>query len=453
MTAMPQKSAVGSAINPEAIYSESLEKAVLGCMLAQPDEVIDDVIRVLDENDFFVPAHQEIFKALADLHEHANAIDVLTVHNYLDGYKVLGQSMAAKCGSPGILGEILTTFSSHLNVRSYVKEVKDKSLLRKLQKACQTITKDIIAMPDSVKSLMERAEATIFAQVGNVQSTEKPFFQSIQDTTTEIIEWSNKGGGLKGYPTGFSKLDDILSGWRGDQLIVIGGGMGVGKTALALTFARALLEKDIPGGMFSQEMGAKQLDYRMLSGKARIASRGMMKGTLAEDQRLTLREVSEDIKHWPFYVDCTQGLDIQQIRSRARRWKRMHNIQWIIIDYIQLTRSRKFQASKVAEVSDIAINLKEMAKELNITVFGLSQLNTDAGEIPSKTSVKDSKVIAEAADVLLLMHLDKENEEFGGHSKNYILNVAKNRDGMEDIRFNIEYQAWCTNFREPLRLA
>ncbi len=426
----------------EHLYSAEAEKAVLGCMMAQPAEVIDEVVLTLQADDFFVPAHQIIFSALLDLYEHSSAIDVMTVDNYLRNTKE-----AERVGSPGILAELLVGFATHLNVGSYIMIVLGKSELRKLQRACEDIQKDITELPDSIPAVLDRAESMIFDRVSaNRFNKEKPFSEMLTDVTTQAIEWSRQGGGLRGMPTGFKKLDNILGGWRGDQMIVIGASMGVGKSALSLTFARHLLNHGYPGGMFSLEMSETQTCYRILSGEAVIGSRDLFQGTLSEERRLALRGKSEEIKDWPFYLDCTQGLDITQIRCRARRWKRKYGIKFLVIDFVQLVRSKRADESKTAEVAEVSRHIKEMAGELDITVFALSQLNCPSDEVPTKTSLKDSKAIAESADVILLMHQDNASQD--GSLRTYNLHIAKQREGQDDYRFQIEYQAWRTHFRD-----
>jgi replicative DNA helicase len=198
--------------------------------------------------------------------------------------------------------------------------------------------------------------------------------------------------------------------------------------------------------MFSMEMSSMQLCYRILSGESIIGSRAMFQGSLSPEQQDILRQTAEDCKDWSFFTDCTQGLDIQQIRSRARKWKRKYGLEALGIDFAQLARSRRFQDNKVLEVADIARNCKEMAVELGIPVFLLSQLNCDSDAIPTKTSLKDSKALAEAADVILLMHQESSDSE-NAH-RVYKLNIAKQREGQEGIVFDVDYLAWRTHFQE-----
>lgn len=428
------------AFSPAALYDEFAEKAVLGCMLSQPDEVIHEI--KLTKQDFFVPAHKEIFECLTTLHEENSGVDVISAHRWLEDRK-----LAKAVGSPGILAELLSGFATHLNVGTYARAVAEKSALRVLQEAAATIAADIAEMPDSIASIFDRAEtaisdATMFAKIG----TEEKWCDIADRTSREAIEFSEMGGGLRGHPTGFQKLDEILSGWQPGKLVVVGASMGVGKTALTVTFLRHLLRRGVPCGMFSMEMDADEIGNRFLSSEAVIGGRVILNGSLTQEQQRVIRSTGDKIREWPFFLDCSSGLDIQQIRSRARRWKRRHLIEAIGIDFAQIARSRRFQDNKVLEVADIARNSKEMAMELECTVFLLSQLNCDSNEVPTKTSLKDSKAIAEAADIILLVH--EESRECDGDIRRYVLHVAKQRAGVDGRRFFVSYQAWRTHFEQ-----
>lgn len=435
----------GESNRVDFLYSSSAEKAVLGCMIAQPTEVIDDVTASLAREDFFVPAHREIFVVLIDLYENGSGIDTMLIDAYLRNQKSGTTNMADVVGSPGILAEFLVEFATHLNVGSYIRIVKEKSQLRKLHAACGKILEDITENPDQVAEVLDRAESTIFDQTAITIGSERPFCEVIASTASKAIEWSEMGGGLCGHSTGFSGLDRHLGGWSPDQLIVIGGASGAGKSALILTMARHLLRQKIAVGMWSGEMSERQLSNRILAGEGIVPARSIFQGTLSEEQRLTLRRVSEQCRDWPFYIDCIQGLDIQQIRSRARRWKRKHDIQAMILDHAQLARSLKAR-DKRAEVSDISRNSKEMAKELGIPVFLLSQLNCDADTVPTKANLKESATLIEDADVILLMHEISSDHE--GHIRKHNLKLAKVREGISGQSIVLDYLAWRTHFRE-----
>lgn len=437
------------------LYSLEAEKAILGSMLAQPLEVIDEIASFLSKNDFFSPAHQIIFECLLDLHENGGGVDVMLVFDYLKNRN------KEKDISPGYLAELLNSFSSHSNASSYARIILDKKMLRDLYDASMENLRDIQNMPESVGKVIDRAESRISEKILiTSQINEKPFSVSIVQSASDAIKWANQGGGMRGLPTGFKSVDDLTGGWRNGQFIVIGARPGKGKTALALTFARALvrdqwndLDRDrtipgYPGGMFSMEMGQEELDYRLLAAHGGIGLTALLKGELSDNERIKVREVSEGMKHWKFFIDCQGGLDISQIRSRGRRWKRKHGIRFIIVDYIQLAHSYKFQQNKNAEVGDIARNLKDMAMELQVPVIGLAQLNRGENEEdpPTLSRLKDSGAIEEAADVVFLLHEHMDRSEHNGALRRHTLHLAKQRNGVQDRRIELEFLAWKTLF-------
>lgn len=421
-------------------YNKGAEQAVLGSMMSQPLEVIDDVTRYLRREDFFVPAHQEVFSALVDMHEHASPIEVMLIHEYLVNIK-----MADAVGSPGILAELLVSFATHLNVGSYVKIVLENSMARKLLETAEAIKRDLLESGDQIAEIISRAETAIFDQSAIVLQDEKPFSSVIKDVATRAVEFSIKGGGLRGHSTGFKRLDELLSGWCPGQLVSLGGASGIGKTAMVITFARHLLRQGLGIGMWSGEMAEEQICNRILSGEGMIAAKSIFNGSLSEEQQGNIRNTAERLQDWPFYLNCEAGLDILQMRSLARRWKRKHNIKGMIIDHAQIARSHRSR-DKVEEVSDISRNAKEMAQELEITVFLLSQLNCLATEVPTINSFKNSQTVKEDSDVCLLMH--EISSDAQGSIREYLVNPAKFRDGARGYPFKVRYEAWRTHFSD-----
>jgi replicative DNA helicase len=229
----------GESLSPTVLYSAEAEKAVLGCMMAQPMDVINDATVALVKEDFFVPAHQEIFAALREMYNNRQAIDVMTIHQWLTDRKI-----AEAVGSPGILAEMLVGFATHLNIGSYIQIVKDKSLLRCLQMACSTIVQDIVDMPDTVSTVLDRAESAIFkvTNQGLTQSTVAA--RDEIDKAIALIEtFQNRKGRLPGVPTGFKLLNEYTGGWKAGEMIVLAARPGQGKTALGLTFAQHALRE------------------------------------------------------------------------------------------------------------------------------------------------------------------------------------------------------------------
>ena len=457
------------ALSPTVLYSAEAEKAVLGCMLAQPAEVIDEATDKLTKEDFFVPAHQEVFAALREMRNSQQAIDVMTIHQWLTDRK-----MAEAVGSPGILAELLVGFATHLNVGSYISIVKDKSLLRCLQSACSTIVQDIADMPDSVPDVLDRAESAIFhvTNLGLTNSTVSAR-EEIDRAITLIESFQKRKGHLQGLQTGFHELDKATAGWKPGEMIVLAARPGQGKTALALTFARHALDKRYdeatdtwkkPGhavGMFSLEMTNEQLMLRLLASAGTESLQSIRQGSLDDHALQKLRMIAEDMKEWPLYLDDSSFLTINQLRGKARRMKDRNKIELLVIDYLQLLRSESAQAkdNRQNEVAEISRGIKALAKELSIPIIILAQLNRRSEESkaePALHNLRESGAIEQDADVVLLLHrLDSDKDEDGnerplGPVIQYSLNIAKQRNGPTD-RLNIQFNAPYARFDDPVR--
>jgi replicative DNA helicase len=453
---------------PQVLYSAEAEKAVLGCMLGQPLDVIDAAIEALTKEDFFVPAHQEIFEAMAGMWSNRVPVDLMTLHQWLTDRK-----LAEAVGSPGILAELLVGFATHLNVAAYIRIVKDKSQLRHLLRACSEIAQDIAEMPDSVPSVLDRAEASIFAitslegSQGIVSAREE-----IGRALAMIDAYSKRKGHLQGIATGFHKLDELTAGWKPGEMIVLAARPGQGKTALALTFARHALDQrydeaaDVwrkPGhavGMFSLEMTNEQLMLRLLAMCASESLQRIRQGDLDAHSLQKLRLVGADLQEWQLYLDDSSFLTINQLRGRARRMKQRYGIELLIIDYLQLLRSESAQAkdNRQNEVAEISRGIKALAKELGIPVIILAQLNRRSEEQkapPALHNLRESGAIEQDADVVMLLHRQEMADDDVETQRNgpvlpYILNIAKQRNGPTD-ELNILFHAPYTRFDDPVR--
>ena len=465
-----RRSALGDdPLSPTVLYSAEAEKAVLGCMMAQPAEVINDATVALTKEDFFVPAHQEVFGAMREMYNSSQAIDVMTVHQWL-----VDRKLADSVGSPGILAELLVGFATHLNVGSYIQIVKDKSLLRCLQLACSTIVQDISDMPDSVPSVLDRAESAIF-QVTNLGLTQSTVTarEEIDKAILLIETFQNRKGKLQGLPTGFHTLDEYTSGWKPGEMIVLAARPGQGKTALALTFARHALDQrwdeaedrwKKPGysvGMFSLEMTNEQLMLRLLAAYGSESLQRIRQGELDEHSLQKLRMIAADMKEWPLYLDDSSFLTINQLRGKARRMKDRWKIDLLVIDYLQLLRSESSQAkdNRQNEVAEISRGIKALAKELKIPIIILAQLNRRSEESksePALHNLRESGAIEQDADVVLLLHRkDSEKDEDGqerqvGPVIPYTLNIAKQRNGPTE-HLDILFHSAYTRFDDPVR--
>jgi replicative DNA helicase len=459
-----RRPATAEAAATQLLYSAEAEKAVLSSMLARPDVVIDQVTEKLQRDDFFVPSHQELFIALCDLQNRRQAIDITTLHQHL-----VDRKMAEAVGSPGILAELAASLATHLNVGSYINIVKDKSLLRHLQHACANITQSIADQQDAVSAVLDRAETEIFQVTHQGLTNSTVAARDEIDRAIQLIEtFQQRKGQLFGVPTGFHKLNELTTGWQRGDMIVLAARPGVGKTALALTFARHAMDSRYdanldqwvkPGygvGMFSLEMTNEQLMLRLLAAYASESLQRIRGGDLSPEAMQKLRMIGEDMKEYPLYLDDSSYLTINQLRGKARRMKERYNIDLLIVDYLQLLRSESDQArdNRQNEVAEISRGIKALAKELSIPIIVLAQLNRKSEEgksEPALHNLRESGAIEQDSDVVLLLHRPEAEDGAAPASLiPYVLNIAKQRNGPTD-KIDLLFHAPYTRFEDPVR--
>lgn len=468
-TSLPAEAFEGN-VGPQAIYSYDTEKAVLGCMLVQPHDVMDEVIGLLTDADFFVPAHIEIFRALKDMWGNRVAIDIMVVHQFLSD-----RGMAEAVGSPGILGDLMVGFASHLNLGSYVKIVKDKSLLRHLMEACTTIAKDIASSPDNVADVLDRAETAIFHVThSSLDVTEAEAMTMLADQAYERITSRRAVRGLVGLDTGFWKLNQLTAGWKPGEMIVLAARPGLGKTAMGMKFAMncasgqwAMVEEGEedrwiePGravGVLSLEMTTEQLMDRMYSVESQIQMEQIRIGVQFPRDQDKLNETRLRMRQWPLYIDSPPNLTLNGMRAKARRMKKKYGIELLVVDYLQLmtTGAPGKNHNRQQEVADISRGIKSLAKELHIPIIILAQLNRKSDEKPGTEpalhNLRESGAIEQDADVVMLLHRPESNTEETDQpipTVPYVLLIPKQRNGPNG-RVDLLLRRAYTKFEEPV---
>jgi replicative DNA helicase len=433
------------ALNGESaiIYAADAERAVLGGFLAHPDFCMEEADGMLFKDDFFVPAHKDIFECIYALHQCKQAIDIMTVHRWL-----LDKGLADQVGSPGILAELGASLVSHLNIATHIKIVKDKSQLRELKIACSKIVNDLTDNGEKAEEVIERAEESILHISRNKTSKkEVPFGETVGAIVSQIKEHQKTGKIVTGLSTPFSKLDFLTTGWHPGNMVVVGARPGIGKSALMLTMAHHLLSQTtpVPCHVFSMEMERKQLAFRLMSIHSETKMQNLRTGKLKKEDVAAIQLAETQMKTWPIIIDDDPGLDIMQVRSRARRAKRKHNTAIIFIDYLQLMRSKKHSAKRHEEVSEISRGLKEMAKELQIPVIVLAQLRRTDDETPCVEHLRESGAIEQDSDIVIFPHKKEGKDDEGRLLYNLIL--AKQRDGPTG-NVSIVYDGGFTRFLE-----
>lgn len=434
------------------LYSLEAEKAVLGCMLAQPVEVMDDVTDILTAKDFRIPEHQEIFDALHGMSMNKVPIEAMALHQWLVDAK-LDKSV----GSPGIISELLGGFATHMNMGHYIRIVKDKSLLRALQASCSEIVQEISERPGEVSSLIDFAEGKIMGLTAGIDVSAAVPISVLANEGADRILGAN-GLREKGITTGFEKLDMATLGWHRGEMIVLAARPSVGKSALAGEFGIVAARAGHSVGIISIEMTNEEWMDRYYASDTQIPLSRIREGvTLPRDQD-KIRESQQRFGQLPVFLDSPSHLTITGLRAKARRMKKKYGIDLLIVDYLQLMTAPGTSKSdnRQTEVAAISRGVKGLARELNIPIIILAQLNRKSEDAREKDQepqlhhLKESGAIEQDADMVLLLHRPKvDNEDAPPPIIPYKLKIGKQRNGPRET-IGILFKSSCVRFEQAL---
>ena len=412
------------------------EKAVLGGLMLETHR-FDTVIQVIKENDFDGKDHQIIFQSMFELIEENKPLDPLTVSEKLDNKNSLN-----KIGGKDYLIELATSTPSAANLEAYAEIIRQRSITRKLMKANTDIS-ELISNPQGQDgtSLLDRAESMIFALNDDANKNDQSL-RSAKDLTKSTMdklhELSNKSDGLIGSSTGFKDLDSKLQGVQNGDLIVVAGRPSMGKTSLAMNIAEnILLDENATGSVliFSLEMPGESLTTRLLSGMTKLNQQNVRSGMLKDDELRILLKKSEELKNLPLWIDDSSILSPMELRAKARRLARTERdgLSLIVVDYLQLMQLPLSTENRVNQISEISRSLKSLAKELNVPVIALSQLNRAVEQRPNKRPImadlRDSGAIEQDADVILFIYRDEVYNEDSEQGNKAEIIIGKQRNG------------------------
>ncbi len=430
--------------------AKNLEEAVLGAIMLERD-ALTVVMDILRSDSFYSNAHQVIFKAMIRLFERSHPIDMLTVTEEL---KKEGDLEAA--GGPYYLVELTNKVASAANIEYHARLISQKFIQRELINTSSKIIKIAYEDTTDVFELLDDAEQGLFAIAQqNMSRTIESMGSLASKAVKQLEELKNREDGLTGVPTGFTDLDRLTSGWQPSDLVIIAARPGMGKTSLVLSMAKnAAMDFKKGVAIFSLEMSSLQLAQRIISMDAQVSGHKMRNGQLEDYEWEKLYNSIERVSDAPIFIDDTPGINIFELRAKCRRLKMQHDIQLVIIDYLQLMSggSDNQRGNREQEVSAISRALKGLAKELNVPVISLSQLSR-AVEIrggskrPQLSDLRESGSIEQDADQVAFIYRPEyydilEDEE--GMSLKGIAEVimAKNRHGKLDtirMKFEAEY--------------
>ena len=412
------------------------ERAVLGGLMLETHR-FDTVIQVIKENDFDGKDHQIIFQSMSELVEENKPLDPLTVSEKLDNKNSLN-----KIGGKDYLIELATTTPSAANLEAYAEIVRQRSISRRLMKANSEIS-ELISNPQGQDgaALLDKAESMIFSLNDETNLNDKSL-QSMRElipsTMDRLHELSNKKGGLIGSSTGFKDLDKKLQGIQKGDLIVVAGRPSMGKTSFAMNVAENVLLDDDSNGavlIFSLEMPGESLTTRMLSGMSKLDQQNVRSGMLKDDQLKLLLKEGERLKNLPLWIDDSSLLSPMELRAKARRLSRTeeNGLSLIVVDYLQLMQLPASNENRVNQISEISRSLKSLAKELNVPIVALSQLNRAVEQRPNKRPImadlRDSGAIEQDADVILFIYRDEVYNEDSEQGNKAEIIIGKQRNG------------------------
>jgi len=388
-----------SALPPSA---PEAEMSLLGAMIVDP-KVISDVIGIVSQPDDFAKAgHGTIFQHMLALYDSTATLEIVSLVQRLKDHGVLED-----VGGSSYLMDLAEGVATAANAAEYARLVREKATLRELIRAAGEILVDAHqSRQDPVLTLGE-AEARIFAIAQRREARAASALRDILQETIRTLD-RNAGKHVTGVPTGFDELDEMLSGLQRGEMVILAARPSMGKTAFALNITENMASSSGGVAFFSLEMGRQQLVQRILCAKGNVDGQKLRKNMLSRDEWQRIMGACDSLNEVPIYIDDTPGLTLLQMRSKARRMKEKHGIEAIVIDYLQLMSSGTRVESRQVEVSEISRGVKAMARELDVPVVCLSQLNRQAegreGHRPRMSDLRESGSIEQDADVVMMLH-------------------------------------------------
>ena len=433
-------------VPPQAL---DLEEAVLGAIMLEKDAVIA-VLDILKPESFYKEANQKIFRAIIDLSMNQKPIDILTITEDLKK-----RNQLSEVGGALYITQLTSRVASAAHLEYHARIVAQKYIQRELIRISSEIQTNAYDDSIDVDDLLDSAESSLFGIAeGNIKNETLKLNALIKSAMEQIEEAAKRDDSLSGVPSGFTKLDRITSGWQRSDLIIIAARPSMGKTAFVLTMARNIaVDHKQPVAIFSLEMASLQLVNRLIVAETELPSDKIRNGRLEQFEWEQLEYKIKSLNEAPLYIDDTPAITIFELRAKCRRLKKLHDIQLIIIDYLQLmSGTAESRGNREQEVSNISRALKGMAKELNIPIIALSQLNRSVelrtgNKRPQLSDLRESGAIEQDADLVIFIHRPEkyglDTDDYGNSLKGIAeIIVAKHRNGPigdVSLRFRDEF--------------
>ncbi len=424
------------------------EQSVLGAILLENEAVLKIISTISSEN-FYKEAHKRIFNAIIALLDKNEPIDLVTLKDYLKRKEEL-----EKVGGVSYLSSLVNTVPTAANIEYHARIIKEKAIMRGLITAATEITSKVYESSLEADELVDYAEKTVFEiSEKRVRTSFTTLNEVIKDSFEMIEHLYEKKESITGIPSGFNDLDELTTGFQPGDLVIIGGRPSMGKTAFSLNIAQYVgINVKEPVAFFSLEMVKRQLALRMLCSEAMVDSNSIRKGFIKKEDWHKMTSAAGKLAEAPIYIDDSSDLNALEMRAKARRLRLEHGLGLVIVDYLQLMRGRSGLDRREQEISEISRSLKALAKELNVPVIALSQLNRLVEQrrppIPTLADLRESGAIEQDADVILFLYRDeiynKENVESKGKAQ---VIIAKQRNGPTG-KVDLTFLSNCTKFMD-----
>ncbi len=405
------------------------EQSVLGSMLLSKD-AIADVIESVRGTDFYRPAHETIYDAMVDLYGRGEPVDPVTTAAELQRRGDL-----VRIGGAPYLHTLSASVPIAANAAYYAEIVREKAILRRLVDAGTRIAQMGYAGEGQVDDVVDRAQAEVYGVTERRASEDyAPLSDIMESALDEIEAISNRDGEFIGVPTGFADLDELTNGLHGGQMVIVAARPAVGKSTLGLDICRsASIHHGLTSVIFSLEMTRTEITMRMLSAEAKIPLNHMRNGNMNDEDWAKLARKMGEVSSAPMFIDDSPNMTMMEIRAKARRLKQRHDLRLIVIDYLQLMSSGKKVESRQLEVSEFSRQIKLLAKELEVPIIALSQLNRGpeqrSDKRPMMSDLRESGSIEQDADMVILLHREDVYEKESTRPGEADLIVAKHRNG------------------------
>jgi replicative DNA helicase len=425
------------------------EQSVLGAVLIDNNALIA-ALELIGQDDFYKESHRRIFSSMAELFDRNEPIDLITLTDQLKRKNEL-----ETVGGSGYLASLASMVPTSANVRYHSKIIREKAMLRGLLRSVTDIASNVYEGDLDPEELIDFAEKTVFdLSDRRIKASFVTLKEVIKDSFQMIEHLYDRKEAITGVPSGFTKLDELTTGFQKSDLIIIGGRPSMGKTAFSLNIAQHVgVELKEPVAIFSLEMAKEQLAFRMLCSEAMVNSNDIRKGFIRKDDWHKLTSAASKLAESPIFIDDSSGMTVLEMRAKARRLKAEHGLSLVIVDYLQLMRGRGSAERREQEISEISRSLKGLAKELRVPVIALSQLNrgveTRGGsKKPTLADLRESGAIEQDADVIIFLYRDEVyNKEMQENKNKAEIIVAKQRNGPTDT-VTLTFLSQCTRFTD-----